>query len=736
MAEKSDLLRKCGTDEEEIESMINKIIIDRMERAFDDKKIIFFVGAGISVPAPSKMPDFNKLNMKVIKTITNYELDEEDYKLLSNNIRPEVMYQIAIGALGSEVLYSVEELEGHEPNYYHYFLAEAIRQGNWVFTTNPDNLIEIACKDMKVDFKTYYGQNDDQDFKEYLSYIHSGKNIPGGCIFKLHGSIEEAQEGINKYRTIRFALRQVGEGLFGPRKEVLKYFLKNFDFLFIGYRCRDDFSVFPVLEETKSSKDTFWFHYDDGPLARSILGADRLLWEIEKEENKSLDKERDLDLLNIDKVFLTRSGRRFRFNGNLGKFIEEELCPLFGLDISHSTSIEKKKRINKNFAKWAASRDKFDSYVFIGRLFEQVGQRDRVEQFYKKALAMAMDDSQRIVAKISLADFYYKESISGKEIEAIDLYEQCIESSKKPLERASLMVSISNIQRRQGKDYFSAALQKIEEAKKEFESILGTEYKRDASTPPLSEEDKVNYLDYARCLNVYGLILYGFGRLHDARNLCLRSAEIKSILGDVDGIGESENAISITLTQEGRNLVNQMKKDESIQKFFEAIEHAKKALDSRRKIGNFRGYAQNCRNIAWPYSELMKQTLDESERQKYFDEARNGYKAGISSWNRLKNPPPGEVVLFSNLLARLYIDFYSRMQDRGQKKKQAREIAQEIVPMYRRMILEDPISKKIAKGDRRTPTAENNLKEIKNLLEEVKLYLDVKGIEMMLKELS
>lgn len=113
-----------------------------------------------------------------------------------------------------------------------------------------------------------------------------------------------------------------------------------------------------------------------------------------------------------------------------------------------------------------------------------------------------------------------------------------------------------------------------------------------------------------------------------------------------------------------------------------------------------------------------------------------GYIAGISAWNRLRNPPAGEVVLFSNLLARLYIDFCLMMQDQEKKEKCVQVLDQEIIPRYRNMILEDTISKKVAQSDGRAPTAENNLKEIKNLFEEAKLSSETKEIEKLLNELS
>ena len=145
-------------------------------------------------------------------------------------------------------------------------------------------------------------RDENEDFEEYLQYIKNCRDVPGGVLFKLHGSIEEDIK--EKYETVRVSLWQVGEGLFGPRKDILEYFLKEFDFWFIGYSCRDDFSVFPVISDTKSDKDIFWSQYDEGPLSLYIPEEDRLLWEIEKEENKPLDEKRNLDL-RIYSPFLT-----------------------------------------------------------------------------------------------------------------------------------------------------------------------------------------------------------------------------------------------------------------------------------------------------------------------------------------------------------------------------------------------------------------------------------------------
>jgi len=463
---------------------VDEIIINRLEEAFGKtfgKRIVFFVGAGISVP--SGVPDFMRLNKKVMQTLIDYELRElnendpgeikKDYKLLTE-IRPEVMYQIAMDELGWEVLYSLEMLEGYEPNYYHYFLAEAIRRGNWIFTTNVDNLIEEACRRRGVNFRRYYGyrNNENEDFEEYLQYIKNCRDVPGGVLFKLHGSIEEDTK--EKYETVRVSLRQVGEGLFGPRKDVLEYFLKEFDFWFIGYSCKDDFSVFPVISNTKSDKDIFWSQYDEGPLSLYIPEEDRLLWEIEKEENKPLEEKRNLELLNMNKVLLQR-GRKFVIIGNLGEFIKVKLLPLLGVEIDEEKIKEKAKEKEEAkergiFFTWAKSKGKFEKYLFLSRLFEQVGDLNKAIKCCDKALKEVKNEQQLIKAKERKADLYYKRQEGDDEEKACELYKECINLSKDPLERARLKTSLSNVLRRRRKhlESYNAA----KEAKREYEENL------------------------------------------------------------------------------------------------------------------------------------------------------------------------------------------------------------------------------------------------------------------------
>ena len=245
--------------------MNQEVIIDRLKKAFGaGPKIVFFVGAGISRPSGVKV--FQEFNKEVIQEITNGELKEIDYEILSNEIRPEVMLQIGIEELDSEMITCLEKLLGSKPNFNHFFLAEAVKQGNIVFTTNLENLIEDACKIKRVKFEKYYMEDSgDSGFKKfYKQHISNPSSITGGYIFKPHGTIEENRTGKERFASIRIALEQVGKGLTDYSKRVLKYFLENYDFCFMGYSCQDDFSIYPVLLNTKSDKTALWLQYQRG----------------------------------------------------------------------------------------------------------------------------------------------------------------------------------------------------------------------------------------------------------------------------------------------------------------------------------------------------------------------------------------------------------------------------------------------------------------------------------------
>ena len=144
-----------------------------------------------------------------------------------------------------------------------------------------------------------------------------------------------------------------------------------------------------------------------------------------------------------------------------------------------------------------------------------------------------------------------------------------------------------------------------------------------------------------------------------------------------------------------------------------------------------RGYAPNQRNLAWAYAELMKLSDVDEIRNKYFLAARDGYVAGITAWRRMIPPPSTEVILFTNLLTRLYIDYCLGMASSGQNAKWSAEGLE----LYK-ILLDGPEIIKIARSDQRNPTTHDNLSNLRKLFEESGMQSQVQEADSMLAQLE
>lgn len=694
-------------------------MIIRIKEAFaSGPKMVFFVGAGISVPSGVK--NFQEFNKQVIRLITDGKLLSSEYDLLSKEIRPEVMLQIGIHELGLEVIESLEMLLGYKPKFNHFFLAEALRQGNWIFTTNQENLIEDACNKKRVKFKRCYIDSHFEEFEQHLSNV---KNIPGGYIYKLHGTIEDNKRSKERFESVRIALEQVGQGLTDYSEKVFKYFLENYDFCFMGYSCQDDFSVYPVLLNTKGDKTIFWFQYTEGGI-KSIT-KEEIEKEIKREEGKKpwRGEKTNWGIVNVNRFLLKRSNF-FKFVGDSSEFIKNKLCPSLGINIVNPIVKDTKEYEYSSFAQWSKNIEEFRRIMFTGRLFEQVGEWEKALRYYEKSEKIAKGEENKmkeLMAKQRLADLLYKQTELKKEKEAIEIYKECIDISNElrdEIGSTNLKFDILNIERRLGK-YPEQPEKLANEVKKELKL--------------LKDKDKRGY---ARCLNVLGLANLRGSEVDIERGLkhCNESKEIKEKLGDKDGVAESENAIGLLLIAQGRLLAKQ---DRMLAKenFNKAVKHLEKAIDIRKKYGFFRGCAMHYRNIGDAYTELMKLAQDEEERQHHFQKAEGGYEESVNFLTLFKpRAPLGEVLNWQQRRARLLSDFSKLISNTKQKKRYIFKI----ISVYKEGLnlpKDQEMLQEIKHKEKEYKTARSILEETKKSCEEMSLALEAEEIDKLLKEL-
>ncbi|MFC2065838.1 hypothetical protein ACFLUO_02085 [Chloroflexota bacterium] len=160
-----------------------------------------------------------------------------------------------------------------------------------------------------------------------------------GCLFKLHGTIEEDKPFEQRFSTISMALRQVGRGLSEPKRMILSYFLPRFDFCFMGYGCQDDFSITPALLNTDSDMSIFWISYAGNPIEEPISDKNILRRQKDAEESKTPGEKRDWETINVNN-FLLKRDKAFKFVGDSSRFVEDIICPTFGIDTGLSDEAE------------------------------------------------------------------------------------------------------------------------------------------------------------------------------------------------------------------------------------------------------------------------------------------------------------------------------------------------------------------------------------------------------------
>jgi tetratricopeptide (TPR) repeat protein len=610
------------------------LFLDRL-RQIGSSKMVFFVGAGISVPAPSGLPNFQQLSQRVIQDIVGDVLEKAEIDFVSWNLRPEVILQVAVEELGPEVLRSLQMLTSHRPNANHFFLAEAIRLGNWVFTTNPDNLIEEAGKLMHIEIKRCY---EGKHFEEFAKGLSASGGMPG-CLFKLHGTIEEDKPFNRRYDTILIALRQVGRGLSEPKQEVLSHFLRTFDCCFMGYSCQDDFSVSPVLLDTDSSTTVFWLSYARSPMG-SPLSKDALRTEKEAEENKAPGEKRNWETIDVNS-FLLRRSKAFKFVGDSSALIKDSVCPTFGCDAVSAVTLAAEEP-DEEYARWVDAITSYKHNLIAGRLYQSLYDLEKAQYLYGQAQRKADGDEQRATAESRLGQIYLLPSKREGDERAIDVFRKALhilDELSDPFEAACTRTDLSNAFRRRRR--FPEALENIEKAEQTFENKV---------LPTRVDKDEKGNLAYARCLNVFGLIRYGLGsdnrseeHFQAGLDLCRKSRSLKEKFGDIDGVAESDNAIALILMEQA--ILPSKSKQEATNLLTNAVSTLERAVKLREKIGNFRGCFQHCRNLGLAHTRLSNLVVERGEKEEYTRLVKRDFENGISYLSRIRpGPPPGEIL--------------------------------------------------------------------------------------------
>ncbi|MCK4735878.1 MAG: tetratricopeptide repeat protein [Methanophagales archaeon] len=252
----------CREDTMECESSANTILESVLQQR---PSIAVLAGAGISVSLPTGLPKAKEFMEETINILVDSEDSRQyfiDQLACNRNDQKGLRFESFIEVLqntcdpGLDILNLF--IQPVTPNRNHLLLANLIKIGHTIFTTNFDTMIEQACLTLNITCKPIF---DEQGFGEFM---HSEIRYP---LIKLHGTV--SGRGASGKHSIRATLREIARDGYqlerNPVKQkILSRILAERDLIIMGYSGGDDYDIVPLLQTIASKRFLIWIAHKPG----------------------------------------------------------------------------------------------------------------------------------------------------------------------------------------------------------------------------------------------------------------------------------------------------------------------------------------------------------------------------------------------------------------------------------------------------------------------------------------
>ena len=573
-----------------------------------DAKLTFLVGAGCSVDSPSSLA----AGRKMIEDIVEYTCAESEIQKILDleELRFEQLVEIVRNWLDKELKIIDYYGQCDKPNLQHFFLAEMIKKGNFVMTTNFDFLIEHALLNSgvsKKDIIPVITKEDFQNFKDPDNLYQKGKKT----IYKVHGStkniISKENTRDSLVATIQaFGSNKKGENVFQIepfKRELFNNISNGRSLVIIGYSGSDDFDIVPTLKVLKNVKNIIWINYSGNKKE-----GNEQIHEINGNTSQALD-ELDKDLRKVTQILL---------------------------EIWQMNNAEHVYRVDVNTTEMARSLLK--SKPNLSSEDFSIDSRDWLEN--------NLEVPSRIIKNFIPYKIYYDFVIYN---DAMNCSEKILQLAKESHEKsweATALNNIGEIFRKQGN--YPEAMKRYEEALQIDEQLgdlrgksirlnnIGLIYKAQGNYPEALKRYKkaLNIAEQlgdlnrkAIRLNNIGMIHYSQGNYPEAMKRYEEALQINEQLGNLSGKALNLNNIG-EIFRKQRNYPEAMKRyEEALQineqlgdlsgkamrlnnmgliykaqgNYPEAMKRYEEALQINEQLGNLSGKAVRINNIGWIY---------------------------------------------------------------------------------------------------------------------------------------
>lgn len=342
----------------------NRNILDHI---FNESSVpAFLVGSGISIDPPSSLPSGDQFTKYIlekflpsnqVKGISDYIEEEQFYgKIEQSFLRFEQLMSIIQEDIDPNLSILDIYADCNQPNFNHFFLANAILRGSPVLTTNFDSLIEHALLLLGANRKEIISVIEKEEWEKFGKYGLEGDNLEGPPypVYKLHGSIRDEINDRDTHSSIQATLEQIAAEkssaalTLEPWKfNILKACMKFRHLVVIGYSGLDDFDIIPSLKRMEIYRQIVWIshshNYDlNNALIKSKVGRDEIPFDTSNRLERLLydiaSLKGDLHLIKINTRLLLEYLQKHLLIGKLFQQSEFSTNPKSSkLNINHLT---------------------------------------------------------------------------------------------------------------------------------------------------------------------------------------------------------------------------------------------------------------------------------------------------------------------------------------------------------------------------------------------------------------
>ena len=542
------------------------------------------------------MPSGPRLTQELLKA---WVYDETNYLLEpyteSGTLRLEVVMQIAMKTFSDRkiVLHPLLSFMDGSPNYNHYLLAFALRNGCTVITTNFDILIEIA-------YWNLYGSVPQVTLFDNWSQA----TISCGSLIKIHGSIAILETVNNSElvvrdarETVMAALDQVARGLGNSKTSMLQQLLQQDPTFFWGYSCMDDFDIYPVLISTKRMKAFYWLFFEQDKSLELLSEDDWGSFVSEIYSRSHLEDSKRFESENVSSTLISCD---FRLVGDISEWIEH-LNEIWDLKVQKEFEIQIKSKLDtfreSMIVKSPEKPKTWEVQLISARLLEHSGiWGDEMHSLYSAVQDnVALEPDFRLKIQIEHADKTAPNDLN-KALEILnshkDDYEDAYDDTK-----AYALAILSNIKRRQkqkdAKNLIQNAIDFVQEGNVNEETafmichyhalLIHQEIAEDVKHLKRDGELKPEFLD----------------KIRRCEELFSKGSTFFKDQGLINYFAMSQNGLALLLIEKGLAL-KIMGRIEDANKVFENAANIllENVAKTRMRYGYFRGVGQAFRNIA------------------------------------------------------------------------------------------------------------------------------------------